>query len=186
MGKTRVLETVLSCAGILCALAFQIADADCHTSVWGVQLTNHVMSNLTIGDIDSCYRTCVEKPGCRSVNYYRDKSLCELNSRTMENTPQMTVINEDSVYFKIPDAREQIIMIFPQASLKTKVVLENWLGNLTAFTVCSWNQAAIKLEQALFSFATNEHHNEIYVELEKPSSTTFLRIYMVEWRSPTG
>ncbi|KXJ08907.1 Coagulation factor VIII [Exaiptasia diaphana] len=67
-------------------------------------LVNHVMETLTIGDIDSCYRTCAAKPGCQSINYYRDKSLCELNSRTIENTPDMRVANEDSVYFTIPGA----------------------------------------------------------------------------------
>ncbi|XP_028513997.1 ryncolin-1 isoform X2 [Exaiptasia diaphana] len=66
-------------------------------------LVNHVIETLNIGDIDSCFRTCAAKPGCQSINFYREKSLCELNSRTIENTPNMRVANEDSVYFTIPD-----------------------------------------------------------------------------------
>ncbi|KXJ21344.1 hypothetical protein AC249_AIPGENE19604 [Exaiptasia diaphana] len=84
-------------------MEFMIADANCHTSLWWTHLANHVMETLTIGDIDSCYRNCAAKPGCQSINYYRDKSLCELNSRTIENTPDMRVASEDSVYFTIPD-----------------------------------------------------------------------------------
>ncbi|KXJ21382.1 Mucin-like protein [Exaiptasia diaphana] len=80
----------------------KIADTDCHTSELWTMLVNHVMETLTIGDIDSCYRTCAAKPGCQSINYYRDKSLCELNSWTIENTPHMRVANKDSVYFTIP------------------------------------------------------------------------------------
>ena len=44
----------------------------------------------------------VAKPGCQSINYHTEKSLCELNSRAIENTPDMRVANEDSVYFTIP------------------------------------------------------------------------------------
>ncbi|XP_028519571.1 coadhesin [Exaiptasia diaphana] len=83
-------------------MEFMIADTDCHTSELWTMLVNHVMETLTIGDIDSCYRTCAAKPGCQSINYYRDKSLCELNSWTIENTPHMRVANKDSVYFTIP------------------------------------------------------------------------------------
>ncbi|KXJ15628.1 hypothetical protein AC249_AIPGENE21208 [Exaiptasia diaphana] len=77
--------------------------ADCPTSELWTQLVSHVMENLTIGDIDRCYRTCAAKPGCQSINYYKEKSICELNSRTIENTPNARVANEDSVYFMIPD-----------------------------------------------------------------------------------
>ena len=98
----RAITTVLSFS-IFCAFAFQIAKSDCrHTSELWTQLVNHVMEAVTTDDMYSCHRTCAAKPGCQSINYHTEKSLCELNSRTIENTPDMRVANEDSVYFTIP------------------------------------------------------------------------------------
>lgn len=99
---TRVPIILLASIGIHCIIVFQKAEADCRTSVKGMQLANRVMSALNhIGDSNICYRTCATISGCQSINYYKDKSLCELNSRTIENSPHMTVFKGDSVYFKI-------------------------------------------------------------------------------------
>ena len=83
-------------------LVFQIIQASekCHVPIAGIQLKDHVISSINVGDIHSCFVSCVAKPRCESVNFYKSKSLCELNSRTIENMPLKKVSNKDSVYFQ--------------------------------------------------------------------------------------
>ncbi|XP_028516011.1 uncharacterized protein LOC114575414 [Exaiptasia diaphana] len=100
-----LVTLLITCFSVLSVqLTSRITEAQqCQASVDGISLSGHVMSTVVVDDIGSCSDKCAVTPGCQSINFYMKSSLCELNNKTVENTPSHKVQNNRAVYFKNPD-----------------------------------------------------------------------------------
>ena len=71
---------------------------DCTSSVEGVALTNHAYKAFVSRDMQVCYQRCVSEELCQSINFAKDRNICELNNRTLATNP-LSFRNEQGVYY---------------------------------------------------------------------------------------
>ena len=71
----------------------------------GRYLGNYIIRSLkTELDEFDCSNSCLNEPGCVSVNLKvkgRNKGLCELNSKTLEELPEEGQSDAENVYFQV-------------------------------------------------------------------------------------
>ena len=70
----------------------------------GRYLGNYIIRSLKTEDEFDCSNSCLNEPGCVSVNLKvkgRNKSLCELNSKTLEELPEEGQSDGENVYFQV-------------------------------------------------------------------------------------
>ena len=70
----------------------------------GRYLGNYIIRSLKTEDEFDCSNSCLNEPGCVSVNLKvkgRNKGLCELNSKTLEELPEEGQSDAENVYFQV-------------------------------------------------------------------------------------
>ena len=67
-------------------------------SVYGTMLRGHIFQEHNAANIMACSLLCNSDIRCHSVNYVRNRHLCELNKRTKEARPQDYVEDADRLF----------------------------------------------------------------------------------------
>ena len=70
----------------------------------GRYLGNYIIRSLKTEDEFDCSNSCLNEPGCVSVNLKvkgRNKGLCELNFKTLEELPEEGQSDAENVYFEV-------------------------------------------------------------------------------------
>ena len=86
----------------------------------GRYLGNYIIRSLKTEDEYDCGNSCLNEPGCVSVNLKvkgRNKSLCELNSKTLEELPEEGQSDAENVYFQVDMRVRNLIYIIIYYSL---------------------------------------------------------------------
>jgi hypothetical protein len=86
----------------------------------GRYLGNYIIRSLKTEDEFDCSNSCLNEPGCVSVNLKvkgRNKSLCELNSKTLEELPEEGQGDAENVYFQVDMRVRNLIYIIIYYSL---------------------------------------------------------------------
>ena len=74
----------------------------CVTSVQGVSLLKQNYKSVVVRDMFVCYYMCKGEAICQSLNFYRDRNLCELNNRTRSVRPFNVVADSSAFYLENP------------------------------------------------------------------------------------
>ncbi|XP_078383779.1 uncharacterized protein LOC144666252 [Oculina patagonica] len=74
----------------------------CVTSVQGVSLFKQNYKSVLVQDMFVCYYLCKDDAICQSLNFYRDRNLCELNNRTRSVRPFNVVSDSNAIYLDNP------------------------------------------------------------------------------------
>jgi len=75
----------------------------CVASIQGVSLLKHSYNSSVVKNMFVCYYKCKDDNLCQSLNFYRDKNLCELNNRTHTvSLPLNFVPNSNAFYLENP------------------------------------------------------------------------------------
>ena len=67
------------------------ASSQCHAgehSIGGMFLRGHTFMTYRVGLPEMCYFRCEEEVTCQSYNFVIAQTICELNNRTKEATPE--------------------------------------------------------------------------------------------------
>ena len=79
----------------------------CVTSVPGVSLLKHGYKSSVVQDMFVCYNQCKHDKLCQSLNFHRDRNVCELNNRTRSVSSQVDFFpNPDAFYLENPHRGE--------------------------------------------------------------------------------
>ena len=63
-----------------------------------LKLQGHVIKSLISSEIFECMNECDLHGKCHSINFYRDKSICELNDANHLSNPESLVYSHGSQY----------------------------------------------------------------------------------------
>lgn len=75
----------------------------CVTSFQGAFLHRHSYKSAAVSDMFTCYYMCKDDQLCQSLNFYRERSLCELNNRTRSATlPLNFILKRNAFYLDNP------------------------------------------------------------------------------------
>lgn len=87
----------------------------CVTSVPGVSLLKHSYKSIVVQDMFVCYHQCKQDKLCQSLNFHRDRNVCELNNRTISVSLQLDFApNSDAFYLENPHRGEfQLSLTIP-------------------------------------------------------------------------
>lgn len=94
----------------------------CVTSVQGISLSNQNYKSVLVKDMFVCYFMCKEDPVCQSINFYKDRNICELNNRTLSVRLSKTESDSNAFYMDNPfrgklkqkfQQQKQFILFFP-------------------------------------------------------------------------
>lgn len=79
----------------------------CVTSVQGVSLLRHSYKSFAVHDMFICYNKCKGDKLCQSLNFHRDRHLCELNNRTQSVSSEVDLVpNRNAFYLENPHRSE--------------------------------------------------------------------------------
>lgn len=74
----------------------------CVTSIQGINLSKQNYKSVFVKDMFVCYYLCKEDTVCQSINFYKDRKLCELNNRTRSVRLSNVVPDSNAVYLDNP------------------------------------------------------------------------------------
>lgn len=74
----------------------------CVTSIQGIFLSKQNYKSVFVKDMFVCYYLCKDDTVCQSINFYKDRKLCELNNRTRSVRLSNVVPDSNAVYLDNP------------------------------------------------------------------------------------
>ena len=74
----------------------------CVTSIQGIALSKQNYKSALVKDMFVCYYLCKEDALCQSINFDKDRHLCELNNRTLSVRPFNVVPDSNTFYLDNP------------------------------------------------------------------------------------
>ena len=94
----------------------------CVTSIQGITLSKQNYKSVLVKDMFVCYYVCKEDDLCQSINFYKDRNLCELNNRTRSVRLSNVVPDSNALYLENP-FRGRLIWKFQSAKVFKRVLL---------------------------------------------------------------
>ena len=74
----------------------------CVTSIQGIALSKQSYKSTLVKDMFACYYLCKEDTVCQSINFDKDRNLCELSNRTLSVRPFNMVSDSNALYLDNP------------------------------------------------------------------------------------
>ena len=74
----------------------------CITSIQGIVLCKQNYKSALVKDMFVCYYLCKEDAVCQSINFDKDRNLCELNNRTLSVRPFNMIPDSNAFYLDNP------------------------------------------------------------------------------------
>lgn len=74
----------------------------CVTSKQGIALLKQTYKSVPVKDMFVCYYLCKENAVCQSINFYKNRNLCELNNRTRSVRLSNVVPDSNAFYLDNP------------------------------------------------------------------------------------
>ena len=74
----------------------------CVTSIQGIALSKQNYKSVLVKDMFVCYYLCKEDAVCQSVNFNKNRNLCELNNRTRSVRLSNVVPDSNAFYLDNP------------------------------------------------------------------------------------
>lgn len=106
----------------------------CVTSKQGIALLKQTYKSLPVKDMFVCYYLCKEDAVCQSINFYKNRNLCELNNRTRSVRLSNVVPDSNAFYLDNP-FRGKLKWKFQSAKV-FKLVVPNRDSTSTFFPEC--------------------------------------------------
>ena len=74
----------------------------CVTSIQGVSLLKQNYKSVPVQNMFACYYLCKDDVICQSLNFYKDRNVCELNNRTRSVRLFNFVSDSSAIYLENP------------------------------------------------------------------------------------
>ena len=81
-------------------------------SIGGMFLRGHTFMTYRVGLPEMCYFRCEEEVTCQSYNFVIAQTICELNNRTKEATPEDFMPDQMRYYMKRSHNRGTPLLLF--------------------------------------------------------------------------